>query len=97
MVEVDSVKGRGSKFTIRIPLTLAIIQALMVRIGDEKYAIPLGSIKEIESVKPGDILVWSEIKRLSCSDMLIPIVRLIGSSACRGLFPMIRKRTLLVL
>ena len=35
---------------LRLPLTLAIIQALMVELGDEKYAIPLGSIQTIEDV-----------------------------------------------
>lgn len=76
IVEVDSVRGRGSKFIIRIPLTLAIIQALMVRVGDEKYAIPLGSIKEIENVKPGDIRLVRNQEVILLRDMLIPIVRL---------------------
>lgn len=76
MVEVDSVRGRGSKFIIRIPLTLAIIQALMVRVGDEKYAIPLGSIKEIESVKPGDIRLVRNQEVILLRDVLVPIVRL---------------------
>lgn len=54
-VEVDSVMGRGSKFIIRLPLTLAIIQALMVEIGTEKYAIPLSNIKIITAIKRRDI------------------------------------------
>ncbi len=44
-VEVKSKLGEGSTWTIRLPLTLAIIQALMVEIGNEKYAIALGSIQ----------------------------------------------------
>jgi len=76
MVELDSVKGKGTRTTIRIPLTLAIIQALMVRVGDEKYAIPLGSIKEIESVKPGDIRLVRNQEVILLRDMVIPIVRL---------------------
>lgn len=43
-VEVKTKYGEGSTFSIRLPLTLAIIQALMVKLGDEKYAISLGSI-----------------------------------------------------
>lgn len=54
-VEVDSVMGKGSKFIIRLPLTLAIIQALMVEIGSEKYAIPLSNIKIITAIKRSDI------------------------------------------
>ena len=44
-IEVKSELGKGSKFIIRLPLTLAIIQALMVRLGEEKYAIPLNTFK----------------------------------------------------
>ncbi len=76
IVEVDSAKGKGSKFIIRIPLTLAIIQALMVRVGNEKYAIPLGSIKEIESVKPGDIRLVRNQEVILLRDVLVPVVRL---------------------
>ena len=43
-VDVKTKLGEGSTFSIRLPLTLAIIQALMVVVGDEKYAIALGSI-----------------------------------------------------
>lgn len=46
---------KGSKFIIRLPLTLAIIQALMVGVGDEKYAIPLSNIKIITAINRADI------------------------------------------
>lgn len=49
-VEVETVSGKGSKFIIRLPLTLAIIQALMVTIGKEKYAIPLNVIRDITTI-----------------------------------------------
>ena len=49
-VEVKSKWGEGSTWTIRLPLTLAIIQALMVVVGGEKYAISLGSIQTIEDI-----------------------------------------------
>ncbi|MBN2222399.1 MAG: chemotaxis protein CheA, partial [Vallitaleaceae bacterium] len=49
-IEVKTELGKGSTFTIRLPLTLAIIQALMVKLGEEKYAIPLNSIQNIEDV-----------------------------------------------
>ena len=47
-VEVKTKLGEGTTFTVRLPLTLAIIQALMVEVRDEKYAIALGSIANIE-------------------------------------------------
>ena len=54
-VEVKTKLGEGTTFIVRLPLTLAIIQALMVVIGDEKYAIALNSIQTIEAIKPEDI------------------------------------------
>jgi two-component system chemotaxis sensor kinase CheA len=45
-VETHSVVGQGTRFTIRLPLTLAIIQALLVRASDETYALPLEAIEE---------------------------------------------------
>jgi two-component system chemotaxis sensor kinase CheA len=54
-VDVRSVAGRGTTFTIRLPLTLAIMSSLLVRIYDEVYAIPLDHIDEIVEVRPGQI------------------------------------------
>ena len=54
-VEVNTEKDKGSSFIIRLPLTLAIIQALLVMVGEEKYAIPLNSIKEITNIDTNDI------------------------------------------
>ena len=53
-VEVKSKLGVGTKFVVRLPLTLAIIQALMVEIRDEKYAIALGAIQTIEDIPVED-------------------------------------------
>ncbi|MBF4212551.1 chemotaxis protein CheA, partial [Pseudomonas donghuensis] len=53
-VEVKSKWGEGSTWTIRLPLTLAIIRALMVGVGGEKYAISMGSIQTIEDISPKD-------------------------------------------
>lgn len=50
-IEAKTKLREGSNFIIRLPLTLAIIQALMVELGQEKYAIPLGSIKTMEDVR----------------------------------------------
>lgn len=76
IVEVETEWGKGTKFSIRIPLTLAIIQALMVEIGSEKYAIPLGSISEIDNFKPEDIKFVRNQEVVFLRDMVIPVVRL---------------------
>lgn len=54
-VVVQSALGQGTKFSIQLPLTLSIIQAMLVQIADEKYAIPLSSIIETAIIKKSDI------------------------------------------
>lgn len=76
MTEVETEMGKGSKFIIRLPLTLAIIQALLVKIGDEKYAIPLGAIREIVNVKPDELRMVRNQEVILLRDMVIPVVRL---------------------
>jgi len=55
LVEVETYKGKGTKFIIRIPLTLAIIQALLIKLKEEIYAIPLSSIGEISTIHRNQI------------------------------------------
>lgn len=54
-VTVDSVLGKGSKWTIQLPLTLSIIAAMLIKLGDEKYAIPLSSIVETSVIRRSSI------------------------------------------
>ena len=75
-VEVKSKLGEGSTWTIRLPLTLAIIQALMVDIGDEKYAISLGSIQTIEDISPSDVKLVQAKEVIQLRDLVIPLIRL---------------------
>ncbi len=75
-VEVKSVYGEGSTFTVRLPLTLAIIQALMVIIGDEKYAIALGSIVSIEDIPITEIKYVEAKEVINMRGTVIPIIRL---------------------
>ncbi|SHJ06118.1 chemotaxis protein CheA [Lutispora thermophila] len=75
-VEVESYKGKGSKFIIRLPLTLAIIQALLVTVGSEKYAIPLNSIKEIISIEKDKIRDIQGQEVILYRNSVLPILRL---------------------
>lgn len=75
-IECNSVLGEGSTFIIRLPLTLAIIQALMVEIGTEKYAIPLGNIQTIEDVEYSDIKYVQTNEVINLRGSVIPLVRL---------------------
>lgn len=75
-IECKSVLGEGSSFTIRLPLTLAIIQALMVEVGTEKYAIPLGNIQTIEDVPISDIKYVQTKEVINLRGTVIPLIRL---------------------
>lgn len=75
-VEVRSKLGVGSTWTIRLPLTLAIIQALMVEIGGEKYAISLGSIQTIEDIPAADVKLVQAKEVIQIRDLVIPLIRL---------------------
>ena len=77
-VEVKSKMGVGSTWTIRLPLTLAIIQALMVDVGGEKYAISLGSIQTIEDITPDEIKTVQNKEVINLRGIVIPIIRLNG-------------------
>ena len=75
-VSVKTKLGEGSTWIIRLPLTLAIIQALMVIIGEEKYAIPLDSIQTIENVASGDLKLVQGKEVIQLRGTVIPIVRM---------------------
>ena len=75
-VEVKTKLGEGSTFIVRLPLTLAIIQALMVKLGDEQYAISLGSIETLEDITKDDIKFVNSKEVIHLRDKVIPIIRL---------------------
>jgi two-component system chemotaxis sensor kinase CheA len=55
MVDVETVEGRGTTVTITLPITLAIIQALIVRVREERFAIPLNSVLETMALRPEQV------------------------------------------
>ena len=75
-VSVKTKLGEGSTFSIRLPLTLAIIQALMVIVGGETYAISLGSIDTIEDISENDVKYVEAKEVIHLRGNVIPIVRL---------------------
>lgn len=75
-VEVRTKLHEGSSFIVRLPLTLAIIQSLMVEIGSEKYAIPLGSIQTIEDIPVSDIKYVQSSEVIHLRGSVIPLIRL---------------------
>lgn len=75
-VSVKSELGEGTTFTVRLPLTLAIIQALLVEIGKEKYAIALANINNIENIPVSDIKYVEAREVIYLRGNVIPIIRL---------------------
>ena len=75
-VEVKTTYGQGSTFTVRLPLTLAIIQALMIEVRDEKYAIALASIMNIENIAVSDIKYVQAKEVIYLRGLVIPLVHL---------------------
>ncbi|WP_135547189.1 chemotaxis protein CheA [Paenibacillus cymbidii] len=91
-VNVESKLGRGTKFSVQLPLTLSIISAMLVRVGAEKYAIPLSSIVETAAVSTDKIRHVHGNKMIEFRKNVIPLVTLAkvfevpptGDSALRG-------------
>lgn len=75
-IDVETKLGEGSCFRIRLPLTLAIIQALMVELGNEKYAISLETIQTIEDISVDDIKYVQSKEVIHLRGSVIPIIRL---------------------
>ncbi len=75
-IHVDSKLGQGTKFKIKLPLTLAIIQALMVSVRDEIYAIPLSSVDETTMLSPEDIKLIQGQEVMVLRGTVLPLYRL---------------------
>lgn len=75
-VDVETKIDEGSVFKIKLPLTLAIIQAMLVKVQDEMYAIPLGSIDSTLNITPGDIKTVQNKEVIVLRGQIIPIARL---------------------
>lgn len=74
--DVDTVPGQGTRFTIKLPLTLAIIQALLVRVVDELYAIPLDSVIESQRVEMTDVRTVHGNEVITLRGQVVPLVRI---------------------
>lgn len=76
-VDLDSVEGRGATFSLRLPLTLAIIDGLVVATGAERYILPLASVKELFRPIAGQVsTIEGRAEVVSVRERLIPVLRL---------------------
>ena len=74
--DVDTVTGQGSRFTIKLPLTLAIIQALLVRVAEELYAIPLDSVIESQRVEMSGVRTVHGNEVITLRGQVVPLLRI---------------------
>ena len=75
-VDVETHIDEGSIFKIKLPLTLAIIQAMLVRVQEEMYAIPLTSIDSTINIEPSDIQTVQNKEVIVLRGEIIPIIRM---------------------
>ncbi len=75
-IDVSSPPGRGAQVTLRLPLTLAIIDGLLVRVGRGRYVIPLSTVEECVELSEADNLRSTGRSFLNIRDELVPFLRL---------------------
>jgi two-component system chemotaxis sensor kinase CheA len=75
-ININSEFGKGSRFTIKLPLTLAIMRVLLVECGDEIYAIPITFIEEVKEFLPEEIKTINQVKITVIRDRAIPLLDL---------------------
>ena len=83
-ITIDSIPGKGSVFTISLPLTLAILPVLILRLGDQSFAVPLSMVREILSVTPGQLQKISGRATMVVRGEVLPVLplaQLIGWNA----------------
>lgn len=76
VLDLESKVGEGSRVTIKLPLTLAILPALMVKVGNEMFAIPLGSVLETMDITKADINIVQHQEVTLLRGEVLPIIRL---------------------
>ena len=77
-IDVKTILGQGSVFTITLPLTLAILPVLIVRLGTQPFAIPLSMVREIMPINPQDIQQVAGRATLVVREEVLPVRTLAG-------------------
>jgi two-component system chemotaxis sensor kinase CheA len=76
LIEAETIPGAGTKFTLQLPLTLAIITVLMVDVGDDVYALPSGAVVESLRYARKDLVRMNGRDTLRVRDRIVPFVHL---------------------
>jgi two-component system chemotaxis sensor kinase CheA len=75
-IEMESSPGKGTKFTISLPLTLAVMKALLIGVGERSYALPVSAVSEVRRVTLDDLLTVEGTDTLMLRDRVISIIRM---------------------
>ncbi|MCP3885031.1 MAG: hypothetical protein GY700_06085 [Propionibacteriaceae bacterium] len=98
VIEIQSERGVGSLFSIRLPLTLAIIDGMVIRVGDQRFIVPTLSVIQSIRPEPGDLsTVMNRGEMLIVQDELIPVARLHDIFTIEGAEQDITKAVVVVL
>lgn len=81
-IDIESELGKGSSFSIKLPLTLAIIQGLLIKVENEIYAIPLSSVEEVVSIDTKSVKTLNNREVIKIRDNVYPIIRLNQTLNC---------------
>ncbi len=76
IVEIASEFGKGTIITLKLPLTLAIIQGLLMKVGDETFAVPLNTVLEIVRLRPDEIYTIQGREVIRVRDTILPLARM---------------------
>jgi two-component system chemotaxis sensor kinase CheA len=77
VIEIQSAQGKGTTFRLKLPLTLAIIDGLVVGVGDDRYIVPIFSVKEMLRPTPGMVSTIENRREIALiRDRVLPVVRL---------------------
>lgn len=84
IIDLHSERGNGTRFELTLPVTLAIVRALVVRTAARTYAVPLNSVLEILEVKDADVRTLSSREVITVRGATLPLVRLARFFALSG-------------
>jgi len=94
---VQSERGKGTTFTVRVPLTLAIVRALLTGVGSERYAVPLAYVAETVEFDPRSLTSVRDRESLVVRDRVMPTVHLRDLVSAAGTGPALPKRPTVIL
>jgi len=83
-IDTESTLGEGTRFVMKLPLTLAIIQSLLVEVGRETFAIPLHSVTEVINLSGSDVHTIQGREVMHHRDRVLPLLRIGESLAVNG-------------